>query len=238
MELRLDQLSSKGIIMKHRYSIPYEWKYYGYMYRYRVKYRPPLFNHIYYLLDLSKTRQIDELLFLYLTKKEEEWKADRVAGKTKIQNQPSFSFAWSVVTQSLPVLAERAERVYNKQYFSPSELQQIYRKLTEPILYMFRYLREYYLSAVKNRVYLPGYPLQEEEGKQLKEIIDFFTSKGFSLQDILIRCSTEYTLIERDRYYLDGLIFHPLKLPMVHYSILWHSIEQHRLFKNSNGLQI
>jgi hypothetical protein len=203
--------------MAHRYSIPYQWKYYGYMFRYPVKYRPPLFNHFYYLLNLSKTKQIQELSARYLTKNEEEWEVDRMTGKTEIQNQPSFSLASSIVMQSRLKLAER---VYNKQYFSPSELIENRRKSIEISLNLFRWLRECDLSATKNRAYLPSQPLRENDSKQLKKIIDFFTKRGFSLQDILIRCSTEHTLIEGDKYYLDGST-DPLSLPMFHYSVLW-----------------
>jgi hypothetical protein len=230
LKQRLELLSIKGIVMKHRYSIPYEWKYYGYMYRYRVKYRPPLFNHIYYLLDLSKIKEIDELLFHYLTKKEEEWEGDRFAGKIEIQNQPSFSPALSIIKQTLLLLIERNSK---KRYLSPSELNENRRRSTEMFLCTSRWRREYDLLAAKNRVHVSEYSLREKESKEFKNIIDFFTSKGFSLQDVLIRCSTEHTFIEGDRPHLEGAAA-PLLFPMIHYSTLWHAMERHGLLKNSN----
>jgi predicted nuclease of restriction endonuclease-like RecB superfamily len=197
------------------------------MFRYPVKYRPSLFNHFYYLLNLSKTKQIQDLLLHYLIRSEEEWEMDLKTGKIEIRNQPSFSFAPSVLKQSI---LSSAEGDSNKQYFSPSELKENYRKSIEMILNMFRWLRECDLSAVKNRVSLPGYPLRDKDSKQLKEIIDFFTRRGFSLQDVLIRCSTEHTLIEGDRY-VDGSTDR-LSLPMTHYSILWNALEEHGYLKN------
>jgi hypothetical protein len=233
LKLRLDHLSSKGIIMAHRYSIPYELKYYGYMFRHPVKYWPPLFNRLYYLLNLSKSKQIKELLFHYLTMNEEEWEVDRVAGKIEMQNQPSFSLTPSIIAQALLLSREGNS---NKRYRSPSELIENRSRLTEIILYTFRWLREYDLSAVKNRVYISEYSLREKETKNLKNIIKFFTRRGFSLQDVLIRCSTEHTLIEGDRDYLEGAA-DPLSLPMTRYSTLWHTIKRHRLSDNSKELQ-
>lgn len=221
LKLRLDQLSSKGIIIKHRYSIPYKWKYCGYVYRYPVKYRPPLFNHIYYLLNLSNTKQIQELVSHYLIRREEEWEVDLLTGKIGILDQPSFSLAVPVLKQLNKVLVAR---ISNKQHFSLSELQEMHKKLVKMIIYLYRWHREYDLSAVKNRVYIQGIPLQEDDNKQLKKIIDFFTNKGFPLQDILIKCSTEHTLIEGDKYYIDGST-DPLSLPMTHYSVLWDAIK-------------
>lgn len=208
--------------MERKYSIPYESKYYGYMYRYTVKYRPPLFNHFYYLLNLSKTVQIRELVPSFLIRSEDEWKIDRLTGKIEIQNLPSLSLVPSVLKQSNRLLAEGN---LNKRYFSPSELIENRRKLVEKILYTFRWLREYDLSAVKNRTYVPGYPLREKENETLKKIIDFFINRGFSLQDVLIRCSTEHTLIEGDNS-LDGST-DPLSLPMTNYSVLWYAVEKH-----------
>lgn len=229
LKLRLDQLSSKGIILKHRYSIPSEWKYCGYVYRYPVKYRPPLFNHIYYLLNLFNTKQIQELVSHYLIRREEEWEADLLTGKIGIRDQPSFSLAVPVLKQLNKLLVAR---ISDKQHFSPAELQEMHKKSVKMIIYLYRWHREYDLSAVKNRVYIQGIPLQEDDNKQLKKIIDFFTNKDFSLQDILVRCSTQHTLIEGDRYYFDGTP-DPLSLPMTHYSVLWDAVKNHGYLENS-----
>lgn len=232
LKLRLDQFSSKGIIIKHRYYIPYKLEYYGYMYRHPIKYRPPLFNHIYYLLNLSKTKQIKDLVSRYLIRNEEEWEEDYKTGRIEIQNQPLFSFPLSVLEQSL---LSSAKRISNKQYFSPSEEKENYRKSAEIVINLFRQAREWDLSAIKNRTYIQGYRLREKDSKQLKEIVNFFTNKGFSLEDVLVRCSTEHTLIEGDRYYLGGSTG-PLSLPMTHYSVLWHAVEKHGFFKKSKGV--
>lgn len=229
LKLRLDQLASKGIILKHRYSIPFEWKYYGYTYRYPVKYRPPLFNHIYYLLNLSNTKQIQELVSRYLIRREEEWEADLLTGKIGIRGQPSFSLAVPVLKQLNKLLVAK---ISDKQHVSPSELKEMYQKSVKMIIHIYRWNREYDLSAVKNRVFIHGIPLREDENEQLKKIIDFFTNKGFPLQDILVRCSTEHTLIEGDRYYYDGST-DPMSFPMTNYSVLWDAIKNHGYLENS-----
>lgn len=235
LKLRLDQLSNNGIIMKHRYSIPFKFEYYGYMYRYPIKYRPPLFNHIYYLLNLSKTIKIQELISPFLVRTEDEFEVDRLTGKIEIQNLPSFCLVPSVLKSLVPSVLEQSRRLvgegnFNKRYFSPSELIEDHRKLVEIILYTSRWFRECDLSAVKNRAYVPGAPLREKDSKTLKKTIDFFIKRGYSLQDILIRCSAEHTLINGERFYLDGSM-DTLSLPMTNYSVLWYAVEKRGYFK-------
>lgn len=212
--------------MRHRYSIPYKAEYYGYMHRHPINYRRPLFNHIYYLLNLSEAKQIKGLVSKYLTRNEEEWEEDYKTGRIEIQNQPAFLFAPSVLKHSLLLSANE----FSKQYFSPSEMKERYRKSAEIVINLFRQLREWDLTAVKNRVSLPEYPFREKDNEVLRNIISFFTNRGFSVQDILVRCSTEYTIIEGERYYLDGTADR-MSLPMTHYSVLWHAIEELGFFK-------
>ena len=235
LKQRLDQLSMKGIIMKHRYSIPYELKYYGFMYRYPVKYQSPLFGRFYYLLDLSKAEQIQELVSYFLIRSEKEWEQNQLTGKIEIQNLPSFSLAPSVLSSSIQLSSHRNS---SRRHISPSELIENRKKSAEMVINTFRWLRERDLSAVKNRVSLPGYPFREKDNEALGKIISFFTNRGFSLQDILVRCSTEHTMIEGERYYMDGTI-DTLSLPMTHYSVLWDAVEcSYRLLpmKSSQGM--
>jgi hypothetical protein len=221
--------------MKHKYSIPFKFKYYGYMYKYPVKYRPPLFNHIYYLLNLSKTTQIQEFVSNFLVRSEDEFEVDRLTGKIEIQNLPSFCLAPSILKSLLPSLVNHSRRLVsewniNKGYFSPSELIETHKKLEEIILYAYRWLREIDLSAVKNRAHVLAAPLREKDNEKLKKIIDFFVKRGYSLQDILIRCSTEHTCINGERFYLDGSA-DTLSLPMTNYSVLWYAVERHGYIK-------
>jgi hypothetical protein len=196
------------------------------MYRYPVKYQSPLFGHFYYLLDLSKAKQIQELLSYFLIRSKEEWEQNLLTGKSEIQNLPSFSLVPSVLIGS----KQSSHKNSNRRYFSPSELIENRRKLAEMVINTFRWLRERDISAVKNRVSVPGYPFREKDNEVLRRIISFFTNRGFSLQDILVRCSTEYTIIEGERYYLEDKT-DPLSLPMTHYSVLWHAVEKLGFFK-------
>jgi hypothetical protein len=232
LKLRLEQLCRNGIIMKHRYSIPYEWKYYGFMYRYPVKYQSPLFGRFYYLLDLSKAKQIQEFVSYFLIRSKEEWEQKQLTGKSETQNLPSFSLALSVLISSKQLLSHRNS---SRRYFSPSELIENRKKSAEMVINTFRWLRERDLSAVKNRVSVSGYPFREKDSEVLRKIISFFTNRGFSLQDILVRCSTEHTMIEGERYYLDGTT-DPLSLPMTHYSVLWHAVEKLGFFDAKSRL--
>ena len=230
LKLRLEQLSRKGIIIRHRYSIPYKSKYYGYMYRHSIKYRTPLFNHIYYLLNLSKTKQIKDLVSSYLIRNEEQMEEDYKAGRIEIQNLPLFQSPRSLLKQSL---LTSAEGISNRTYFSPSEEKEDYRKSAEIVINLFRQLREWDLSAVKNRVFIPGCPFREKDIEVLNKIINFFTNRGFSLLDVLVRCSIEYTIIDGEKSNLDGTADH-LSLPMTHYYVLWHAVEKLSFFDVKN----
>ncbi len=114
------------------------------MYKHHINYQPPLFNRIYYLLNLSRSKQIKYLLSCYLIRNEQEWEEDYKAGRIEIQNQPSFSFAPSVLEQSLLL---SAKEISNNQYFSPSEKKERYRKSAEIVINLFRQLREWPASG-------------------------------------------------------------------------------------------
>lgn len=226
LKLRLQHLVDTKIVIKHRYSIPYEYRFYGHMYKHPVPYRPPIYNHDYYLLNYSQP-EIKNFLSVYLIRKEVNWSEDRKKGNVKPQNQPSFQPILSLYAEH-----EKEPELYRKKItISSNELKESYRRSVEMIVYFFRYLREYDLAAVKERVNLLDSPMTERGVIQLKKIAEFFKNNGYSVFDILVRCSTEHTEIPGDRYF-SGNLSDLLSLEMTNYAALWNTMEKIGLLKN------
>jgi hypothetical protein len=70
---------------------------------------------------------------------------------------------------------------------------------------------------------------------QLKKIAEFFKNKGYSVFDILIRCSIEHTEIPGDRYF-SGDLSDLLSLEMTNYAALWNTMEKIGLLRINNPI--
>jgi hypothetical protein len=95
------------------------------------------------------------------------------------------------------------------------------------------YAREIDIRLVKDRIKPLCLKIRKKDLHDVLKIVEFFTEKGYSLLDVLIRCSTEMTIMPGNRYHRGDLsdIF---SLGLTRYSTLWQIMEKKGLsVKNS-----
>ena len=101
-------------------------------------------------------------------------------------------------------------------------------KITESEICLSRLMREDEINAVKigMRFQYKRPSREEEQRNKVIKVVEFFTKRGYSLLDVLIRCSTENTIIYTTRYIADIL-----SVEFMPYNILWKIMEKVGLFK-------
>jgi hypothetical protein len=227
---RLDSLIERQVIFKHKYSIPYESKFYGSAHKYLIPYWSPLCGHVYYLLNCS-TPECNELIFRYLSKEGFKSDKDHAPKKGKSEIIPSFSFLDEISDRELgiigrTVLKHQHQRMNMKIMKIMNEIE---NKVFEIFYWQSRYLREFDLTDIKNGRYHKHRDINKKDLRKLDKIIKFFSSNGYGIRDILIRCSIEMTYLDTrgGQAYLarkPHILLrktHILDLPMIRYSILW-----------------
>jgi len=110
---------------------------------------------------------------------------------------------------------------------SRTEIREYWQKLTEGSICLERRMREDEIIAVKvGERFQHELNLTEKILNNITKIAEFFTKKGYSLLDVLIRCCTECTMISTTGYNYD------LNLHLIRYSSLWKIMEKAGLLRN------
>ena len=229
LRIRLDSLVREKIVITHRYSIPYEYEYYGYMYRYPVSYRRPLYNHVYYLLNMSNdimvNIRIEELLGLHSIKSRKKTK-QTIRKTLNTWDGPMFSPALRVIALTHEGL-HKSLKDSEKGRFSPSEFGEAYRRFIKSSVYLSRCIRENNLDGVKRGTYLKSRPIQKDILKKLINVYDFLIKRKFSLFDVFIRCCTEMIISDGGHNFM-GNERGSTYIQMVNYDSLWYPLLRYK----------
>jgi hypothetical protein len=222
----LDLLIEEETVLVHKYSIPYTKEFYGYMYKYPVPYMTPLYGHKYYLLDCSKLQCNGYMNYYYNNKGREEIELIReILIKERQKSRKKLCVHQDEIKSSKAVSASRLMEM------SQNELRDYLQTSIENTICLERLLREREISAVRTgeRFQYDDELLRmiKEESNKAPEVADFFIKKGYSMLDVLIRCSTEYTRINTTGYVADDLT-----LGLTRYGLLW------KIMKKTGRLRI
>jgi hypothetical protein len=117
------------------------------------------------MLNLYDSRRVQDALSYYLFRSNGEWKEDYETGKIKIQDQPSFLLADSVIGYT----SKYGEKILENQYLSRAELKENAIRGNQILLYISSWYRECELSAVKNRAQIVYHYLDKDNEKMLKK---------------------------------------------------------------------
>jgi hypothetical protein len=225
----LDLLVEEGTVLEHKYSIPYTEEFYGYMYKYPVSYMTPLCGHKYYLLDCSQRQCEAYMNFYYNNKIRERRKPfNKIFMKERQKRRQKLCIYQSETGEISAELQMKEISELQMKEMTSSEIRDDWQKCMELRICLEREWREREIIAVKigkrfgvELTYIDG-----DEENSATEIAEFFTKKGYSLLDVLIRCCTERTTIST------GYISSYLNLALIRYCLLWRIIEKAGLLRN------
>jgi hypothetical protein len=218
----LDSLVDEGTVWVHNYSIPYTREFYGYMYKYPVPYMPPLNGRKYYLLDCSQ-RQCDAYMNFYYNNKAKERREpfDELLIEEKRKSQKKLCRK-----NDTRLSKEELGTKLRWEEMTSTELRNEWEICMDQFICLARRMREDELIAVKfGERFQYERSMMDKELDNITRVAEFFTKKGYSLLDVLIRCSTEYTIVNTTGYTYD------LHLSLIPYSLLWKIMEKAGLLK-------
>ena len=241
LKKRLDYLVSERTILKHKYSVPNRQEFYGYIYKYPIPnpYVVLLYGHTYYLLNCSdaSSRAFSNFYYNNMAKKQMH-----LTNELSIREPEKSRRKLDIFEDKIEELEKEMERYdYRKKELSEKgmtmsdkEFHEFWRKKIELLILHARSRRNLELLAVKEGYRLPygSEDVTEEQRDKLIKVADFFTKRGYSLLDVLIRCSTENTIISPTSYINDVLIF-----VCIPYNVLWKVMDEVGVFKNLNLLR-
>jgi hypothetical protein len=219
----LDSLVEKETVFVHKYSIPYTKEFYGYMYKYPVPYMTPINGHKHYLLDCSQRVCEAYMNFYYNNKAREK----RVPSNEFLMKERQKH------RQKLCMCEDEARSFETKSKIqvdemSKTEFREYLQKFEEHLIYFERLIREREINSVNfGERFQIGEDVTERELSNITRVSELLTKRGYSLLDVLIRCSTERTRIHTTGYYTDDLT-----LPLTRYGSLWKKMEKAGLLKN------
>jgi hypothetical protein len=223
---RLNYLVAQGIVIKHKYSIPNNYHYWGCSkYRYPDLDMLPIYNRTYYLLNCSKPKS-KQLVSYYLNRKEKDW-IDKRCNDKNMNLLPYISSLvdkFSIIT----ILENKPMTVMTRDEIREYALNSI-----DLYIYSNRVLRQYDLEAIKERVYLHTKGIKDKIANNAIKITNYFIQKGFTLLDVLIRCCNEETEIRLSRNH-NKEIPYKIKLPMMHYCTMWNILKNAGFLRNIN----
>jgi hypothetical protein len=208
----------------HKYSIPYTQEFYGYMYKYAVPYMTPLYGHKYYLLNCSQ-RQSDAYMNFYYNNKAKERREP--FNEFFIKERQKHQKRLCVNEDEIRSFKVKSE--LQMKEMTQTESRDYWQEFMESFICFERFMREREIIAVKfgKRFSDEEQSVTERELNNVTKIAEFFTEKGYSLLDVLIRCSTEHTTISTT-----GFVFRDLELHLILYSLLWKIMEKAGLLRN------
>ncbi len=244
----LDLLVEEKTVFTHKYSIPYTQEFYGYMYNYPIPYMKPLYGCKYYLLDRSQ-RQADGYMNFYynnkaresiallkehlikerqkhqkLCKLGDETISSQIKSKKEIKKMTRTEFGdyWRKLI--------RAPSKMEIKEMTQTEIRDSWQRFMELCICFERRMREKEIIAVRVGVRPQiEQSVGERERNSTIKIAEFFTKKGYSLWDVLIRCCTERTTISTTGYYTKDLDLH-----LIRYSLLWDIMKKAGLLRTIN----
>jgi len=214
----LDLLVEEETVRVHKYSIPYTREFYGYMYKYPVPYMTPLYGRKYYLLNYSQRRCDAYMNFYYNNKaKERREPFDELLIKERQKHRKKLCVHEIDIRSNKKIISQ-----LRMKEMTQTELRDYWQKLVEDCICLERYMREDEIIAVKfGERFQYELSLTEKELNSATKIAEFFTKKGYSLLDVLIRCCTERTMISTTGYPAGDL-----NLNLIRYSSLWKIMEK------------
>lgn len=219
LKRRLEYLVSRGIVLKHKYAIPYKHQFYGFMFKYPLLCNTPLYGHTYYLLNLSN-KDVQQIISYYY---------DSPTGDhfQYVYNFDTNLSTISSIETDLDKFLEMTNWIrsgtFEKhlKFMSDTERKEYTKIIFKNGIFLSRRVRESDLTLVKKRE-KEHITIRKKQIKQVIYVAHFFIMNGFSERDVLIRCSREETLItdkENERFSL-------LHLPMMNYTVLWKMMNE------------
>jgi hypothetical protein len=180
------------------------------MYKYPVAnpYTSPLHGCTYYLLNCSNPECSDLIDYYYDNKTTEKVDPAEKKQKKGGRNRPKLC----MFQENIGEIAKEVEQYdYDRMTkINAEEFNKVWRKMIEKFIYHSRLWQDFMIDAAKRGQRL--YSRSEEEEiseirrRDIKQVADFFIKKGYSKQDVLIRCSTDYIVIYTTRYIADTLM--------------------------------
>lgn len=224
---RLQYLIKEGVVFNHEYSIPYTKEFYGYMYKYSVQnpYTPSLYGHTYYLLNCSEPACGGLINFYYNNKAREKVDSTVKPLQKTSGNRPKLSASHDSMKEIQKKLDQNRDRVME---MSEWEYREYWQMSIEFEIFMSRAKQENKIAAVKHGIRLPSEldDISISTRKEVMKVIDYYLKKRCSLMDILIKCSTDKTVILTSQYVADIL-----EGDLFSYNVLWHIMREERMLK-------
>jgi hypothetical protein len=226
LKKNLNTLVEEETVRIHTYLIPYSQEFYGYMYKYPASYMAPVYGRKYYLLDLSQ-RVCDAYMNFYYNNKARE---NRIPLKQFLTvERQKRKQKLSMSEDEVRSFETKSELQTNEM--GKTELREYLQRFEEHLIYRERFRRETEILYVKfGERFLNEEDEEEVTEKEMRNIIkisEFFTKRGYSLLDVLIRCSMEHTRIHTTGYWAHDLMF-----PLMRYRTLWKTMEKAGLHNN------
>lgn len=201
----MNELIDKKVVIKHKYKIPYEKKFYNRnIDKNPNNYMRPLYNKDYYLLDHNNGYfNYRNFIDNFFTGDHNDFSDKSKKGLIKIMNESIFIQHLSeCFTNILEPYKEFKSYEYDhsKLYlYRSDEFFRFQYHSTLLSIWKNRLERELKLIAIKEKVNLnissPFYDSKSELSR-LEECLEYFLKKySFSTADFLIRCSTECILL-------------------------------------------
>jgi hypothetical protein len=235
---RLDYFTRSSIVIKHRYSIPNEYRYYGYMYDYSIPYRPPLFGGNYYLLNLFNSTHYIEQLSSYnddnssSKQQQQHYNHESVTAndddkeegftqdfRVREYKERLLNFPLSVTREALPSYKQKGTPLTSEE---EEKCRHAAHTAWENLIYINRLARELDILSVKKGK-RPEYSIIKIKERRINDIIkiaEFFRKEGYTSNDVLIRCSCQHTMVPGYNYF-NGDFSDFMTLPMMKYSQLY-----------------
>ena len=234
LRTRLDELVKQRVILKHNYlehidPIQIKYKIYGKLYKNPYSNFPPLFKRNYYILNYNdfkefkyQSKYIDYLTgniseftwnindlkyeIQYFDLLKQYYLNDGINQNKKLHNDITNYPLLSNIHNKINELKRTQENLNFKKLGN-------IEKAIYSLSYTLRYIslvRDLEISAVKERVFLNLILSIDNDIGGLEECLKFFSNQGLSNGDIIIRCSTECTLLDNSNVFL----------PMIEYESL------------------
>ena len=207
---RLDELTAKKFVIKHDYEIPYDRIYYGSVMDHPSQYNKLLLK-TYYLLNCSNPES-SNLISQHLTQTQKGWTID-FTNSNKSNMLPYVpNYRGAIPLTKLGSKLENQSTLTRDQ----QEKNNLSRGWKALLIWVSRFNRELDMLAIKQKVMLSD-TAYEKYLKNVSLVADYFVSMGFSVLDVLIKCSTEVNYLFEQKL---------LYLPIIRYYELWRLLDR------------